>query len=177
VDPTEVCCSRPIVVTVFGSGAALVSSGGVGLAWPLLPVLSHCNAAGVLVYVAVALLLVGVPLTSPLETLAVAARTRLARLAVYALAGGVAGGLVGGAFLMPGLAFVGAMLGVYLSATAAWVGPRLRRRWPPWSRRARSSSAPSASSSGRAVQISFRTDGPTFPRSRTAAAGWFVLAF
>jgi hypothetical protein len=78
------------------------------------------------VYVAVALLLVGVPLSYPLETLAVAARTRLPRLAVHALAGGAAGGLVGGASLTPGLAFVGAMLGVYLSATAAWVGPRLR---------------------------------------------------
>jgi hypothetical protein len=56
-----------------GAGAALV------VAWPLLPVLSHYNVAGALVYVAGALLLIG------------------------------------------------SALGVYLSVTAAWTGPRFPR--------------------------------------------------
>jgi hypothetical protein len=38
----------------------------------------------------------------------------------------VAGGLVGGVFLMTGLALGGAALGVHLSTAAAWAGPRLR---------------------------------------------------
>jgi hypothetical protein len=101
-----------------GAGAALT------VVWPLLPVLSRYNVAAALVYVAAALLLVGVPVSYPLEHLASSTRIPTPRLTVYALAGAVSGGLVGGAFLMPGLVLIGAALGVYLAVAAAWSGPR-----------------------------------------------------